>query len=302
MIDPRKAYLYPEEHVDARVVIATEDGTGVASYSGYSPYIVQLKDLATSRNANTTVRISVDGAAEVIRSATLARYDYDVPEELELPALSTLAVTLASDVGSGNIANQIVRHSMRITKPTIYERIKYGLALNEDEKELDAQFGITKKINSGIMKMIDGTQFLKIEEFATRITVAAGVNPVIGRELHAATDKKVVLLGITSDAPVAPNTVFIDVDRDSDVALQNYDTYALPTVSEMQKCYIPATDMIRLTLLNTPAIVNHLVRYRYGIAKITLLEKIKWGLYITEGEQLIIDDLDLENIAKAGVI
>ena len=301
-IDIRKAVLYPEIFLDARVVTATEGGKEVASYSGFKPFIAQLKELATSRNPNTTVRVSADGAAEVILAATLARYDYDVPEELDLTTLSTLAITLASDVGAGDIAGQIVRHTMRITKPTVYEKIRYGLRLSDEEKELDEKYGISKKIDSGIMKMLDGTQFLQIKEYATRITAAAGVNPIIGRELHATTGKKVVLLGVTSDAPIAPDTVFIRVDRDEYDEIQNYDTFALPTVSEMQKMYIPATDMIRLTLLNTPAVVNHLVRYKYGIAKISLLEKVKWGLHVEDEEQAIIDELELENIAKAGVI
>ena len=301
-IDIRKAVLAPEVHVDARVVTATEDGTDVASYSGFKPFIAQLKELATSRNPNTTVRVSIDGAAEVILAATLARYDYDIPEELDLTTLSTLAITLTSDTGAGNIAGQIVRHAMRIAKPTVYERIRYGLRLSDEEKELDEKYGISKKIDSGIMKMLDSAQFLQIKEYATRITVAAGVNPTIGRELHATTGKKIVLLGVTSDAPVAPDTVFIRVDRDEYDEIQYYDTYALPTVSEMQKMYIPATDMIRLTLLNTPAVANHLVRIKYGIANLTLLEKVKWGLHVEDAEQAIIDELELESIAKAGVI
>ena len=302
MIDIRKGVLYPEIHVDARVVTSTEDGTEVASYSGFKPFIAQLKELATSRNARTTVRVSVDGAAEVISAATLARYDYDVPEELDLTTLSSLAVTLASDVGAGNIAGQIVRHAMRITKPTVYEKIRVGMRLSDEEMALDEKYGITKKIDSGIMKMLDGAQFLQIKEYATRINAAAGANPIIGREIHATTGKKVVLLGVTSDAPIAPDTVFIRVDRDAYDEIQNYDTYALPTVSEIQKMYIPATDMIRLTLLNTPAVVNHLVRYKYGIANLTLLEKVKWELEVTDAEQAIIDELELESIAKAGVI
>ena len=301
-IDIRKGVLYPEVHVDARVVAATDGGEEVAAYSGFKPFIAQLKELATSRNARTTVRVSVDGAAEVISAATLARYDYDVSEELDLTTLSSLAITLASDVGTGPIAGQIVRHAMRITKPTVFEKKRLGIRLSDDERELDEKYGISKKIDSGIMKMLDGTQFLQIKEYATRITAAAGVNPIIGRELHATTGKKVVLLGVTSDAPIAPDTVFIRVDRDEYDEIQNYDTFALPTVSEMQKMYIPATDMIRLTLLNTPAVVNHLVRYKYGIAKLTLLEKVKWGLHVEDEEQAIIDELELENIAKAGVI
>ena len=135
MIDIRKGVLYPEIQVDARVVTATEGGTEVASYSGFKPFIAQLKELATSRNARTTVRVSVDGAAEVISAATLARYDYDVPEELDLTTLSSLAITLASDVGTGPIAGQIVRHAMKITKPTVYERIKLGMRLSDEEKD-----------------------------------------------------------------------------------------------------------------------------------------------------------------------
>ena len=302
-IDIRKGVLYPETHMAAQVVAATDDGTEVASYSGFKPFIAQLKELATSRNANTTMRVSVDGAAEVISAATLARYDYDVSEEVDLTTLSTLAIMLASDVGTGPIAGQIVRHAMRITKPTIFEKRRFGLRLTEEEIALDEEFGISEKINSGIMKMLDGTQFLKIKEYATRITAAAGVNPIIGRELHATTGMKVVLLGVTSDAPVASDTVFIRVDRDAYDEIQNYDTYALPTVSSMQKLYIPCTDMIRLTLLNpTTAVANHLVRYIYGIGKITLLERLKWGLPLTDEENIIVEKYNLDNIAKAGVI
>ena len=302
MIDPKLATLYPEEHVDAQVVMSIEGGVQVSLYSSFSPYMIRLRSLATSRNPNTIVRVSVDGAAEVIRAATLARFDYDIPEEVDLPALKTLAVTLTSDVGSGNILGQIVRHSLAITRPTVYEKVKYGLSLNEEERELDVQFGISEKINSGVLRALDNQQFLQIKEIAVRMNAAANANPILWRDLQATTGKKVILLGITADAPLAANTVFVRVDRDATNNLQRYDTFALPTVSQEQRCYIPAIDKIRLTLVNTVAVVNQLVRYRYAIAKITLVDKLRWGLSLDDTEQAIIDNLDLGNVVKAGVM
>lgn len=288
------------------MVTSTESGASVSQYSSFAPYMIRLKNLATSRNPNTTVRVSVDGAAEVIRAATLARFDYDISEEIDLPARSTMAITLASAVGSGNIAGQIVRHSMLITRPTVYEKVKYGLSLNEDERELDVQFGISEKINSGVLRVLDSQQFLQIKEVGVSMTAAAvavtAQGHLLWRDLQATTGKKVVLLGITADAPVAPDTVFIRVDRDATNSLQNYDCYALPTVSQEQRCYIPAIDKIVLTLVNTVAVVNQLVRYRYGIARITLVDKLRWGLALDDAELLIVDNLDLENVTKAGVM
>lgn len=312
VLDPKNCgALYPATVVEAGVKTATESGIEIATYSGFDPWIIWLKEIATMRNINTELRVAIDSGTDVLKMNTGARYDYGDVEEVDLISKDSMVLHYYSTSGAGNQADQIYRYALRVTKPTVYEKIKHKIRLGErtlptgrvvDEKEIDETFGISKKINAGIMKVMDTPQFESVKEVAKIVDASADENPVIDRIIHAPHGKKVVLLGISCEPHKNPNEVFVVIDRDANDELQKWDTYALPPVDYEQECYIPAIDKIRVELENTAAVTDLRIRFRYGVAPITILERIKWGITLSEDEKAIADEYSLEEASIAGVL
>ena len=305
VLDPRKCSLYPEIHAEAGVITATEGGAEICSHTRINPFLARLKSLATSRDSRTSIQLAVDGGSYIIDSRTSARQNYDVAEDLDIVATKNMVMQLKSDTGEGNITGQIYRYSLMLTQPTIFDKIKYGMRLSAAEAELDTRYGVSSKINSGIMRALDPGVFESVREVAVKITAAVDANPIVYRELHALQDKKVVLLGITSEPAAAANSVYLRVDRDDQSQLQQYDTYAF-TADFEQELYIPALDKLKITLVNTAAVTDMLIRIRYAVAPLTLIEKIRWvpgwTYEVSADERDLIDELGLDEIAQVGAL
>jgi hypothetical protein len=63
-----------------------------------------------------------------------------------------------------------------------------------------------------------------------------------------------------------------------------------------------ATDKLRVWVENTASIAAGFnVRFKYGIAPLTIIEKIRWGLPITDEENAIATEFDLADSVIAGV-
>ena len=305
VLDTHKGIYYPEVHAEAGVVTSTEAGGEICSHTRINPYLMQLKSLATSRNPNTTIRLAVDGGSYILDSRTLARYDYDVAEALDIAATNTMQLELVSDSGEGDITGEIYRYSARLTYPTLYEKVRHGMKLSPADDDLDTRFDVSKRINSGIMQLQDVVPPTSIREVALHMTATANENKIVYRELHATHGNKVILLGITADSAHSPNTVFLRVDRDDQDELQRFDTYAF-TVDFEQELYIPALDSIKISLRNTVAVTNKLIRFRYATAPLTLIEKLRWlpnwEYEINDTERELVDELGLDELATVGVL
>jgi hypothetical protein len=305
VLDTHKGIYYPEIHAEAGVVTSTEAGGEICSHTRINPYLVQLRTLATSRNPNTTIRLAIDGGSYIIDSRTLARHDYNVAEILDIAAMRTMQMELVSDSGEGDITGQIYRYSARLTYPTLYEKVRHKMKLSAADEDLDARFDVSKRMNSGIMQLQDVVPPTEIREIAVRMTASANENPIVHRELHATHGNKVILLGITAEPAYSAETVYLRVDRDDQDELQRFDTYAF-TADFEQELYIPALDSIKVQLRNTVAVSNHLIRFRYATAPLTLIEKLRWlpnwEYEINDSERELVDELGLDEIATVGVL
>lgn len=303
-IDPKRAKLYPEELPEAIATTASASGVSVSSYAAFSPFAMFLKSIMTGHTPDVTLRVDNDGGHAVIESPLVAR-----PERrfapVDIASYDSLDMWML-----GSAYETFCTYVLRLTKMTVFEKIRYDLPLNSDESDLDREFEVSKKFSAGVLRSLDVQQFKKVVEVAREVTVTAGSNTGVGRIVNVKSGEKAVLLGISADSgmvsdkyggPGADDT-YITLNRDKiDTAHIQLDIAAMPGIDYEVPCYIPAVDRHEVIVESTTGITNLPVRYRYGIADLTLLEKIKWERPIDDSEWQIITELGLEDAIKAGM-
>jgi len=78
-------------------------------------------------------------------------------------------------------------------------------------------------------------------------------------------------------------------------AFKNEMNYELP-------CYVVALDQLEVFIESTATVADVKVRFRYGIAPLTIVDKLRWGLPLTEVDTTIANELDLVDSVKAGMM
>lgn len=311
-IDPTHTRFFPEEIPEAIAINAaasTASGTSIASYASFSPWVMSLKKLWTNQAAGVTFRLDTDSGHAIVESPLPSRSNL-FPAELDLIAQENLDMwSVGATVAP---LNAYYTYTMRVTKPTIFEKIKNSITLTTDEQGLADEFDIKRKYLAGILasRGVNTEQFKKIYEVAKSVTVVAGSNTRVGRIINVKRGEKAVLLGISVDSAAAialntaANDTYFTVNRDSsDTSYIKLDCAAMPTLNYETLCYIPALNKLEI-LIESVTGGTLPIRYRYGIANMTLLEKIRWGQEgtMTPDEKKTATEFDLFDSVKAGVL
>ena len=304
-IDPTKAKYFPEVLPEAITTTSSTSGVTIASYAAFSPFAMFLKDLWTNQAVTgESIRIDTDSGHGVIESPLISRPD-------RLPVEQDLLIEDSMDMWAlGAAVKSYFAYTLRITKLTVFEKIKLGLTLTSEEKALADKYDIKKKYLAGILKKIDSPQFKKIIEVTKEVTVTAGSNTRVGRFINVKQGEKAVLLGLAADSAtvvsgVGSTDTYLTINRDvSDSSYVKLDTAAMPTIDYEMGCYIPALDRLEILLESVTGISKLPIRYVYGIADLTVIEKIKWGREstLTDAERLSATELNLYDSVVAGVL
>lgn len=304
-ISPVTARLFPETLPEAIAVTSAASGASIASYAAFSPFAMFLKDIITNQVANLTLRVDTDSGHGVIENPLPAM-------PLQEPVEHDLLVEDSMDLWAvGAAAEALYAYTLRITRLTVYEKIKHGIALSSEEDALAKEYNIKKKYLAGVLKKVDAPEFKKIVSVAKEITVAAGEETRVGRFINVKAGEKAVLLGLSVDSaaiatgvggPGSNDTYFI-VNRDiRDTEHVKLDCLAMPALLHEMSVYIPATDRLEVTISSVTGVTALPVRYRYGIANLSIIEKIKWQIPLTDAEKQDAENLNLYDSVVAGVL
>jgi len=317
-IDPMKCKYYPEVFAEAGEVATSASGEEIAYYSSFHDYMVQLVSLATVPMSPTTgsLRVNTDAGDNVINSVVEARPYMNTTEELKVTGITSMALYGYFPPG-GATGDILYRYGMRVTKPTVYEKLLYNIQLTDEEHALDVKFGISKMIMAGTSSGKVETPFSKVIEVAKNIgTVTANVPLTVDRVVHPLSGQKAVLLGVSIEYYVTnPDIVFLSVKRDGEQVMK-LDSHAfvnnvggtvaagVPFDNEMNytmPCYVVALDELEVLIESSVGLTDVKVRFKYGIAPLTIIDKIKWGLPLSEASNAIANELDLFESVRAGV-
>jgi len=304
-IDPVKARLYPEVLPEAMVIDPTASGANIASYAAFQPYTMCLTQLITNQAVGNSIRIDTDAGHGVIESPTRAR-----PESIAVD-LDILVEDSMDLWAVGNNDEQTYAYTLRITQLTVFEKIRYGISLTKEEAALAEKYDIKKKYLAGILRTIDSPQYKRIIEVAKEVTAAAGVDERVGRLINVKKGEKAVILNLAVDRDAirevmggpGPNDTYLKVNRDiRDLSYVNLDCLGMPGVHSGIDCYIPAIDRLEVAIASTTGIDDIPVRYVYGVADISVIEKIRWGLRLSDTEAQDAENLNLYDAMAAGVL
>ena len=312
-VDPMRTKYWPEIFGEADYVATSSSGEEIGSYSSYEDYIVQLVSLATAPETNGpgTVRVNSDAGTNLINSPSTARLYMDKMEEMKVTGVESLS--LYGYFPSGGLTGHMYyRYGIRITKPTVYEKILLGMPLTEKEEALNAKFSIKKGIIAGTISGRTEQHYSKIYEVARRLSDVADVNPTVGQVIHPLAGQKVVLLSIAVDEGPAEHQVYVNVTRDGEQVMKmdsfsfqnslgagtynaesNYEIPLHVVAINKMEVWVENTVSLAVTPLN--------VRFKYGIAPLTVVEKVRWELALTDEEKAIVSELDLVDSVIAGV-
>jgi len=304
-INPVSARLFPETLPEAMAITSATSGESIAAYAAFSPFSLFLKDICTNQVANLTLRIDSDSGHGIIENPLPAM-------PLKEPVEHDILVEDSMDLWAvGAAAEALYAFTMRITKLTVYEKIKYGISLTTEEKALAEEYDILRKYLAGILRKVDTPQFKKLVSVAKEVTVAAGEDTTVGRVINVKDGEKAVLLGLSVDsAAVATgvggpgsNDTYFTIDRDvRDSPYVKLDCLAMPALLHELNVYIPAINKLEVKITSVTGVTDLPVRYRYGIANLSVIEKIRWNLPLTDAEKQDANNLNLFDSVLAGVL
>lgn len=326
-IDPMKAKYYPEVFGEAGVTTTTEDGAEIVSYSNFSDYMVQLVSLATQADENaiskdTMIRVSADSGTNLLDENVWARPQSNMFSDIKITGKKSLLMeAYYASGGAARVMSWMC--GIRVTKPTVFEKLVNGISLSEEEQRLSDKFGIERMIRAGVLAARQEDQYIKIYEVAKSLTISSGVNSNVGQIIHPLPGQKAVLLGVSVEQHGTAAQVYLSVTRDDEQVMQ-LDTNAFnqdlgkidgasvaigtnggwgASMSYELPLHVVALDKLRVWVENTgSAVTTFKVRFRYGIATLTLMDKIKWNLGLDDDEMSIANELDLFDSTKAGVL
>lgn len=304
-IDPTKARFYPEILPESIVTTSSVSGAAIASYAAFSPYTMALTKLWTGQVPGVTIRMDADSGHAVLESPMVSR-PARLPVDIDLIAHDSI------DLWSvGAAVETYATYNMRIAKLNIFEKIKNSVTLTDTETSLADEFQIKKKYLAGMLRTMDVPQFKKIYEVAKEVTVAAGGSTRVGRIVNVKKGEKAVLIGIAVDSTAidgafggpGANDTYFSVNRDVvDTRHIMLDCLSMPGLDNEIPCYIPAIDRHEILIESTTGVTDFPVRYRYGIANLSVMEKIRWNLSLTSDEEKMAQEFDLFDSIKAGVL
>lgn len=226
----------------------TEFAPPILDLRRFSPNILRLVNIQTPAAANATIR---------------ARYDEVRLEQNTLPMLAGLAGAWdlpAKDqlyfnfFGLGALAHT-THYGVWAYPATIAHKIQWGITLNEKEKAINQELGISDTVEKGLLPMpisllIEREYPVVGEETHTRNVNIAANNTVFPIEvIYAKPGEILVLTRIAAlGTGGAGNNVQIIVDRDNDANYLTFPTWPLTILPGGEvACFIPAITQIRLT-------------------------------------------------------
>jgi hypothetical protein len=289
-VDVRKVVKYPPEcFVSAMPTDLQAGDNKVAEYFTPDKYVLSLYGVSFARQS-IAFYADVDGVTNTIQMQNLnASRGLDYEEELKVPITKSARLRLYTTLTTS--AYQW-RHRIMVLPKTTALKILLGLPLTDRDRELDSKFGISDMVASYPAEPVDLLKGVEQMKSTMNVLTASGT---LFRQV-VPNGWKLILLDISVSRPTSPATLYIDVDRD-DIETMHLDAYCLPSLEYKCPIRVVATDKIEITASRACT-----ARITYGLGRLTIAEKIRWGIDLTSKEMEIADKFGLFDRVEAGVV
>lgn len=289
---------YPPE------ILASADITNLVANSEASPpllnlsridsigVICQLLNVGIKQNANVSLRFRYD--KEVIGDQyTTGLFDLGTPNNYLLSAVNQLYFNLYSQA---IVANYQSNYGLKVIRPNVAEKIKFGISLSPIEAALAAKYNINDLVQKGNLPL--QFDFLKQREYQKLDEVTYAWNndvPTSGAEVITVNPRNgqfLVLEKLSADTPaLASDNTHLIVDRDplsgGEVGYLDLITYAMGGIGYDIDVWVPATNELRIYLTTGSALSGYNVRVTIGIYQLNDVLRLKWGLPNNAPQELV---------------
>jgi hypothetical protein len=294
-IDIRRVLKYPPESFLSAIptdLLAGENK--VAEYIGFAPNILVLQGFSFSRTSGLKFAIDADKVSSVVELRDLGSVKgLDKEEAIKLPI--TLIGTMKITAPSATTAYQW-RHRVTVFRPTVLLKMQLGLRLTDEEVSLAEKYGLSRLLS--LAKPTPYDIWEGIEEWRT-VSVSLSSSGTLCRVL-APKGKKVILAGISATRPSSPASAYLTVNRDGTDGVLNLDLYCLPSLDWEAPVRVVSLEKLEVKL-DVKVSGTYNVRVTYGIGRLTLPDKIRWGLDLTAEERRVAEEENLFERVRVGL-
>lgn len=295
VVEIKRVVKYPPEiFIEALPFNLLAGDNKVALYAGFSPYILGFQGFSFSQIDGLKFYANVDGISEVVRMDNLvASKGLDYEEDMKFASYMNAELRIYAPTA---IPNYAWRYKVAVFKPTTVLKLKLDIPLSSEDKRLEEKYNLKKQLKLKTPQQFD--PYFGIEEWRTQSIRMTGSGTVLRKTVP--TGMKYIITNISATRPISPGSAYIRVERDNIENVLVLDLYCLQSLSYNYPIRIVALEDLEVTLeVVSPGTYD--VRVVYGIGKITLKEKVMWGIDLDESERKLAEEEDLFDKVAAGV-
>lgn len=297
-VDVRKVVRYPPEaFVVATPADLSSGENRVADYTTFPPYVIVLQGFSFAALDGASFYVDVDGRSRYVYLENLASArGLDFEEGVKVPATRAAYLKLYSP---SSVSGYQLRHRVVVFRPTTALKMQLGMELTARDRELAGKLDLVRLLGVSTPKPFDlAAGVERVFTVAGKQSPTAAETRTVAR-LVAPDGHKLILLAVSAARPVAPGKAYLHVYRD-DLEVMKLDLYCLPSLSYEAPVRVVALDKVTVDLEMLGA-GSYSVRLVYGVGRLTVKEKIAWGLELTAGERSLAEELSLFDKVEAGV-
>jgi len=244
--------------------------------------ILRLGDIAVVRNNNVTLRLRYDEITLEHEAGSL--FSLDKPNRYLLTATDILRYALYS---RATISAYQTYYNLWVIKPTIAEKLKFGISLTPEEKRLADKHNIHDLVAKGNLPL--QWNYMRQREYQVlheETHTFRGDVPTVGAMVKTLRPRKLdeflVLTSISCERPpTAAHGTKLVISRDAVAGGEEryieLFTWPLDLTYEIE-CFIPAVAELTLKLETTTALTGYRMRFTVLHCKLNDILRIRWNL------------------------
>lgn len=307
--NPATVRYPPEELLFGRVIASILDTKtqNLQDLLRIEPRIVCATGVGLPSTDAIHVHATADVLTDLINLNAGALYDIDRTLPFQIWAKKAYRLWIENKTG-GPVTNLKVRDKYLVDDLSTVLKLRHGLTLDPEDERLETKFSLRKNLAAGRLPYrfpsLTEEELMRAIWVSKLMTAGTNSDEKIGPSITVPENEKVILTALACEAPTAVTAeVYVKVNRDKDqpdyleinvAAMPNSLDYFVPL-------WVPAVEQMEVRLVCTDDQSGFRVRYQYVRAPLTLADKVRWGLGMTNGEKEDATALDLFDRIAAGI-
>lgn len=281
-----KVKYFPEQLPDSAVPTiapSSEASPIILDLRQFPPLLVRLSEAAVDRDDEVEMRFKVDNTT--LNALAGSMFD-GLQNNFSLLAKSRVYYNLYNK-GAGAKTDYKTFFSLWVIKPTVADKLRYGIPLTPEEQILNKELGISNSVDKGLLPLPLALQIQRehqvLQEETHGFQVTVPTAGVVVETLYPVNGQVLILTKISADpGDAAADNIRVAIDRDHVSDYVEFPTWALGMTAAVAlgkeiSCFIPALTEFRIKLKAT---VSKTINIRFTVRKcaLTNILRARWGL------------------------